>query len=104
VVQYAGTGKGESIGHTRKGRFPFAEVVELLGWIPDCAGMARTKQNHYQPKAGRKLPAFVNTHWWASAPGNYWLEASKFTTFAPPFSVVIAAWLAAKSLILKVTG
>ena len=47
MVQYSGTGKGESIAHTSKGRFPFGEVVEMLGWIPDCAGMTRPKQNHY---------------------------------------------------------
>ena len=59
VVQYAGTGKRESIGHTVKVRFPFAEVVELLGWIPDCAGMTRTKQNHYQPKGRERIPGLL---------------------------------------------
>lgn len=96
--------KRESIGHTGLCRFPFPEVVELFGWIPVQSGIARTKRNHYKPKGGDSLPAFGNTHWWVSAPKNYWLEASKFTTVPPPFSVVIAAWLAAKSLILKVTS
>jgi hypothetical protein len=55
--------KRESISHTGLCRFPFVEVVELLVWIPDCAGISGTKQNHCQPKALREFPAFGNTRW-----------------------------------------